>query len=87
MLTRYSFFPKRSPLSYAVAPVKVYPAFMRDVRNGSVDFKVLKIDAGCLEVYTKTGIEFHLPVGPNRPHFKFTDFEKPQAADDSEDEE
>lgn len=60
---------------------------MRDVRKGEVDFKALQIDAGCLEIYSKKAIEFHLPVGPNRPHFKLTEAEKPVEIDSEDDYE
>lgn len=57
---------------------------MRDVRNGDVDFKTMKIDAGCLEIYTKKAIEFHFPTGPNRPHFKLTEASRPEEIDSEE---
>lgn len=87
VLTRYCCFPYRSVLSYAIAPFKVYPAFMRDVREGLVDFKVLKIDAGCVELYTEKGIEFHMPTGENRPHYRLTEAERPAARTESDDED
>ena len=44
----------------------------------------MKIDAGCLEIYTKKAIEFHFPTGPNRPHFKLTEASRPEEIDSEE---